>query len=230
MNASGLSGTAATLSDLMGTLCQSRPESSPLRPVLARPREVGLFVSLFEGLFALFCGLASLHCTPHSPLHLCELVETVTSCLLLTANSPCFGSGPNLIHNWKWLLRSIWYAFVLLTSAARAPPGAAALGGFSFLFLCPWCHFNPPLPSISLSVSLLWCTHSTVIHTSLAIALNFNFSQNVLLSSCLYLDAICLLFLPRPFPPSRRNVFFHVGAFAYIIWLCFPQSEINHCL
>lgn len=195
--------------------------------MLTRQRKVCLFVSLFEGLFALFCGLASQHCTPHSPLHLRELVETITSCLLLTANSPCFGSGSNLIHNWKWLLRSIWYAFVLLTSAARAPPGAAALGGFSFLFLCPRCHFNPPPP-----VHLFICLPSLMrsLDTSVAIALNFNFSQNVLLSSCLYLDAICRLFLPLPFAPSRQNVFFHVSACTYIIWLCLPQSEINHSL
>lgn len=152
MNTSGLSAIVATLSDLMVTLSQSHPESSApwfssyifSSQPCAHETEESLSVSLFEGLFALFCGLASQHCTPHSPLHLRELVETITSCLLLTANSPCFGSGSNLIHNWKWLLRSIWYAFVLLTSAARAPPGAAALGGF-FLFLCPRCHFNPPV-------------------------------------------------------------------------------------
>lgn len=174
MNASGLSAIVATLRCqtwwwLSASPTPSPPPrdspaiSSPLSLVLTRQRKVCLFVSLFEGLFALFCGLASQHCTPHSPLHLRERVETITSCLLLTANSPCFGSGSNLIYNWKWLLRSIWYAFVLPTSAARAPPGAAALGGFSFLFLCPRCHFNPPpLPSISLSVSRLWCVLSTL--------------------------------------------------------------------
>lgn len=78
-------------------------------------------------------------------LHLAELMEAITSCLLLTVNSPYFGRGLNLIHNWKWLLWSIWYAFVLPTSAMQALPEGCSLG------ICVFspCHFSPPSLSLS---------------------------------------------------------------------------------
>lgn len=101
------------------------------------------------------------------------------------------------------------------------------LGDFLFFFFVLGVILTPP-PPVHLFICLLSLMRS--LDTSVAIALNFNFSQNVLLRSCLYLDSICRLFLPLPFPSSRQNVFFHVSACTYIIWLCLPQSEINHSL
>lgn len=139
-----------------------------------------------------YLQLLSLCCTW---LRLTELREAITSCLLLTVNSPYFGSESNSIHNWKWLLWSIWYAFVLPTSATATLPGG-----------CSWgiCFFSSVsfFPSISFALSFD-AFFSMTIHTSVEIALHFDFSQNGLLSSCLCLDPI------RPsFPCFFLFVFF----------------------
>lgn len=108
-------------------------------PLLSLPDPLQLYL-----LFSAFCSLnrhkqkkvfclqlASLRCIQ---LNLAELMEAITSCLLLTVNSPYFGRGSNLIHNWKWLLWSICYAFILPTSARQAPPGGCSWGICFFFF------------------------------------------------------------------------------------------------
>lgn len=80
----------------------------------------------------------------------------------------------------------------------------------------PPCHFTPP------SHSPLWCLFSMAIHTSVEIAVNFDFSQNALLSSYLFLDTICLSY-PSLFPPHTYNVFLYVTACSI---LCVQVSPI----
>lgn len=213
-----------TSSDLMMTLTQIHPEScslwlpaisSPLSLVFTRRKKVCLFVPLFEGLFALFAG-KPLCCTPHSPLHLCELVETITGCLLLTANSPCFGSRSNLIHNWKWLLRSIWYAFVLLTSATQAPPGGCFREIFFFL------SFSFVLSVILTPVHLFICLSSLMCFLDNDSHFGCNCSKFQFQPKCAFKQPSlsgCHLSLASspPCSPARQNAFFHVGACTYII-------------
>lgn len=100
----------------------------------------------------LFCSKpASLHCIR---LHFGKLLEAITGYLMLTDNSPGFGS--NLIHNWKWRPRSIWYALFFLHQQH-----------------CVIFFFSPFPPHFSFS--LLWCPLSMTIHTSVEIAPNFRF-------------------------------------------------------
>lgn len=115
-------------------ICESaRPTPRPLLS-LPDPLLLYLLLSAFYSLsshkqkifFCVCLFAASLRCMR---LHLAELMEAITSCLLLTVNGPYFGRGSNLIHNWKWLLWSIWYAFVLPTSAT---PGGCSWGICSF--------------------------------------------------------------------------------------------------
>lgn len=79
-------------------------------------------------------------------------------------------------------------------------------------FSSPLCHFlHPYLP-------FLWRPFSMTIHTSVEIALNFDFSLNVLLSSCLCLDVTCLWF-----PSTRRfsgTKCFHSCRCMQLHWLC----------
>lgn len=116
---------------------RSSPALSPPLSLLLTKQTYQKKVFFFVCLFCL--QLVSLR---WMRLHLGELMEAITSCLLLTVNSRCFGSGSNLIHNWKWLLRSIWYAFVLLTSATQAPPGGCSCGIWFFFFF-PSVSFFP---------------------------------------------------------------------------------------
>lgn len=152
-------------------------------------------------------------------LNLAELMEAITSCLLLTVNSPYFGRGSNLIHNWKWLLWSICYAFVVPTSATQAPPWG-----------CTWgiCFFSLSFsPSISFSLSFD-AFFSMTIHTSVEIALNFYFSQNALLSSCL---SVWMPFISHFLIfTTTYDVFFYLSACAHIMQLCLSQSELHHPL
>lgn len=112
-------------------------------------------------------------------LHLTELIEAITSCLLLTANSPCCGRGSNFVHNWKWLLWSICFAFVLPASARQALPRCCTLGD---LHLCVISPLHP-------AASFLKCCFR--IHTSAEIALNSDVSQSAALRRWLCLDAVC---------------------------------------
>ena len=165
--------------------------------------------------FVVYLQLQSLCCTW---LRLTELREAITSGLLLTVNSPYFGSESNSIHNWKWLLWSIWYAFVLPTSATATLPGGCSWGICFFFFFSPSCHFSPP----SLFALSFDAFFSMTIHTSVEIALHFDFSQNGLLSSCLCLDPI----LPS-FP-----CFFFFFLFCFFFFLshikCFLLCEHMH--
>lgn len=180
--------------------------------------------SLFVWEFVCFvCRRAPLHCTPHSLLHHC-CVETITSCLLLTANSPCFGSKSNLIHNWKWLLRSIWYAFVLLTSVTRAPPGGCSWRGvrgvlFSF-FLCSLVSFHPPPPSPTpapLPRPALYLSpffDVITIYSFSCKCTKFQFQQKCAFSSCLSLSLGAIWPLPILLPPREKK--------------CFPSCKCVH--
>lgn len=110
-------------------------------------KSLGYFVrvwGVFSVILLFWVFLASvslLHAAPS--LYANGSNHKIASCLLLTVNSPCFGSGCDLIHNWKWLLRSIGYASVLLTSATQAPPGGCSWGIFFSLLhvIFPLCLF-----------------------------------------------------------------------------------------
>lgn len=74
-------------------------------------------------------------------------------------------------------------------------------------FSPPLCHFLHPYCPI------LWCPFSMTIHTSVEIALNFDFSLNVILSSFLCLDITRLWF-----PATRR----------FTRTKCFPSCGCMH--
>lgn len=135
----------------------------------------------------------------------------------LPLNSPYFGRGSNSMHNWKWLLWSICYAFVLPTSATQAPPGG-----------CSWgiCFFPLRVISPLLHLFLLWCLFFMTIHTSVEIALDF--SPNALLSSCLCLNAIRPS-LPRFFFPLTHKMLSFIWVHAPKLrgCVCLRVSSIN---